>query len=171
MSSTTRFIFRVVLRLLQLCCLYFVFLGIANIDPMITATKAWLNGDASVADVCWKILPVTAVILPTLGVFSIVQVLLGVITPTTHDPSEPWMANPMWADRHIRLNNKGTSWAVVLLIMVFWESLSHSVSPIRQLHSWCCAASSGLCFCCSPACFGSIVNGTLPSYEWLTCPE
>jgi hypothetical protein len=119
MSSTTRFIVRVVLRLLQLCCLYFVFLGIANIDPMITATKAWLNGDASVADVCWKILPVTAVILPTLGVFSIVQVLLGVITPTTHDPSEPWMANPMWADRHIRLNNKGTFWAVVLLIMVY----------------------------------------------------
>jgi hypothetical protein len=119
MSSTTRFIVRVVLRLLQLCCLYFLFHGIANIDPMITAIKAWLNGDASVADVCWKILPVTAEILPALGVFAVVQVLLGVIKPTTHDPSEPWMANPMWADRHIRLNNKGTFWAIVWLVMVY----------------------------------------------------
>jgi hypothetical protein len=86
---------------------------------MITAIKAWLNGDASVADVCWKILPVTAEILPALGVFAVVQVLLGVIKPTTHDPSEPWMANPMWADRHIRLNNKGTFWAIVWLVMVY----------------------------------------------------
>ncbi len=82
------------------------------------------------------------------------------------------MANPMWADRHIRLNNKGTSWAVVLLIMVILGiivpfSFANPTTPFLVL----CGIFGLVFLLFARVCFGSIVNGTLPSYEWLTCPE
>ena len=119
MSPTQSFFARMAMRAFQLFCLLFVLVGLANINPLIAAIEAAIKGAISIPDVCWKILPVTGPLIPALACIAVAQIILKHIKPSTHKPSEPWMANPMWAAKHIRLNNRGLFWSVAMCFLFY----------------------------------------------------
>jgi hypothetical protein len=119
MSPTQSFFARMAMRAFQLFCLLFVLVGLANINPLITAIEATIQGAMSIPDMCWKILPVTGPLIPAIACLAGAQIILKHIKPSTHKPSEPWMANPMWAAKHIRLSNRGLFWAVAMCFLFY----------------------------------------------------
>jgi hypothetical protein len=104
---------------IQLLCLPVMLVGLSNINPLIVAVQAALGGAGTVANVCWSILSVTGPLLPSLGGLLGLQVLKSKIKPTAHDPNEPWKANPMWADKHICLNNRGQFWTMAAILLFY----------------------------------------------------
>ncbi len=119
MSPTQTLLARIALRAFQLCCLVVVLLGLANIHPLIAAFEEWVKGTTSIRDLCWKILPVTGPLIPALSCIACSRLILKHLQLSSHNPSEPWMANPMWAAKHIRLNNSGVFWAVTLCFFCY----------------------------------------------------
>ena len=113
------FFAKVVLRCFQLLCVFFVLIGLSKYNALIEAIGALANGEISLPNLCWKILPVTGLLIPSIGLFVGSQLLVRGMTQATHDAKEPWMANPMWAAKHIRLNNRGLYWSVAVAWLLF----------------------------------------------------
>jgi hypothetical protein len=102
-----------------LCCLPLLLFGFSKVSPLIVAVQSAWSGEASVAEVCWKILSVTGPLFMAIFVFATLNLLKGTIKPAPKDPSQAWLANPMWAAKHIRLDNRGPFWIVVLLLLFY----------------------------------------------------
>ncbi len=119
MSPTQSFLARMALRALQLLCFFVVLVGLANINPLIAAVEESIKGATSIQDLCWKILPVTGPLIPAIACIAGLQIILKHLKPSAHNPDEPWMANPMWAAKHIRLNNGGLFWAVTVCFLFY----------------------------------------------------
>jgi hypothetical protein len=110
---------KVALRGFQLLCVLLVLVGLSNYNGMVDAIDAWAKGAISLADLCWKILPVTGPLIPAIGLIVGSQLLLRSMTPSPNSVSEPWLANPMWAAKHIRLSNRGLFWGVAIGWLLF----------------------------------------------------
>ena len=116
---TSRLFPKVALFAFQLLCLLFVLLGLSNYNAMVDAIVALTKGTISLPELCWKILTVTGPLIPAIGLIVGSQLLSRGVTRWTYDAKEPWMANPMWAAKHIRLNNRGLVWAVAWIWLLF----------------------------------------------------
>jgi hypothetical protein len=119
-SPGSTFFLRISLRAFQLFCLLFVLTGLANINSLMVAIDAVMKGAMSIPSLCWKILPVTGPLIPAVSFIVATQLVLQNLRPSTHKPSEPWMANPMWAAKHIRLSNRGLFWGMAGFFLFYF---------------------------------------------------
>lgn len=119
MTSTQRLITRIVLRGIQLLCLLIALVAISNIKPLMLGIAAMSRGELALPALCWKILPVTAPLIPSLFLIGGIEVVLRRLKTPSHDSAQPWMANPMWAAKHIRLNNRGQFWTVAIFFLAW----------------------------------------------------
>lgn len=119
MTPTQRLIARIALRGVQLLCMLIVLVAMANIKPLMAAIVAMARGELALPAICWKILPVTAPLIPSLLVVGGIEFVLRRLRAPSHDPELPWMADPMWAAKHIRLNNRGQFWTVTVFFLAW----------------------------------------------------
>jgi hypothetical protein len=119
-TAAQRFFARSVLRLLQLLSLLAVWIGLSNVNAFMRALEAWGQGAISLPALCWKILPVTGCLIPAVVCLVGAQLALRHVKIPTHHPNEPWMANPMWAERHIRLGNRGVFWGMCACLLSYF---------------------------------------------------
>jgi hypothetical protein len=119
MSPSQCFFARLALRAFQLFSLLFVLSGIASFNALVVALESAAQGAISIPDLCWKILPVTAPLIPGLIAIAIAQFIIRNIRPTASDPNQPWLAKPMWASKHIRLSNAGLIWTIALATLAY----------------------------------------------------
>jgi hypothetical protein len=119
MSPSLSFWLRGILRVVQLLCFSCMLMGLSQINRLLAAIAATVGGTISVPELCWKILPVTGPLIPAIaGIVGAYLALLHV-KPTTHDLDKPWLANPMWAAKHIRLSNRGVFWSIALCFFFY----------------------------------------------------
>lgn len=117
--SSRNFFAQVLIRVLQLACILLILVGLSNYNSMIHAIAALAQGAISLPDLCWRILPVTGPLLPGLGLIVGCQFLLRGRRLATQNVKEPWLANPMWAAKHIHLSNRGLVWSVTFGWLLF----------------------------------------------------
>lgn len=119
MTSVQRFLAKSALRGVQLVCLLFLPVAISNIEPLIIAITAAGNGEIKISTLCWKILAVTGPLIPSVLIVVGIEMILRYMKPPTHDRSMPWMADPMWAAKHIQLNNRGLFCGVAIGMVLY----------------------------------------------------
>ncbi len=123
MSATQRFVANAAIRLFQLFCALFVLTGIVQIQPLLAAIALRQSGDISISDLCWKILAVTGPLIPSVVFIAAAELLVRSIKSYKHDPARPWLSNPMWAAKHIRLSNQRPTVAI-LAGMLFYLGIA-----------------------------------------------
>ena len=105
-------VFVVAMRFIQALCLLGILIGLAQVVPLATALQA--EGPIHWPTICWKILAITGPIVPSsLFIFGI-QSLLRHAKQLQVNAAEPWLANPEWAAKHMRLSNRGVIIAGVI---------------------------------------------------------
>ncbi len=113
------FLATVLIRVFQVFCIILILVGLSNYNAMVAAIAAFNQGAISLTKLCWKILPVTGPLIPGLGLIAGCQLLLRKMSSLIKDAKEPWLANPMWAAKHIRLSNRGLYLAIAVIWLVF----------------------------------------------------
>lgn len=126
------------LRGFQLLGILLLLIGLSNYNAMIGAIGAFAKGAISLPELCWKILPLTGPLIPAIGLIVGCQLLLRHMTRSPHDSKEPWMANPMWAAKHIRLSNRGLYWAAALSWLLYFGiavpfAIATAMTPFRVI--------------------------------------
>lgn len=106
----------VLIRALQFACIILILVGLSSYNAMVEAIASFNQGAISLPELCWKILPVTGPLIPGLGLIVGCQLLLRKMSSSIKDAKEPWLANSMWAAKHIRLSNRG----LYLTLAVGW---------------------------------------------------
>jgi hypothetical protein len=96
-----------------------VLIGLSNYNAMVEAIDALARGAISLPELAWKILPVTGLLIPALGLMGGIELLFRRMLPSFHAANKPWMVDPMWAAKHIRLNNRRLYWSVAVSWLLF----------------------------------------------------
>ncbi len=106
-------IVRILLRFIQAAFLFGIFAGLANIPELVDTLRA--EGPINWPTVCWKIIAVTGPVCPCLAVVVVIQAIINNSKRQNENPDRPWLADPQWAAKHIRLSNHST---VVTLLTI-----------------------------------------------------
>lgn len=108
-------IVRILLRFIQAAFLVGIFAGLANIPELVETLRA--EGPINWPTVCWKIISITGPVCPCLVMIFVIQGIINYSKRETANPDKPWLADPQWAAKHIRLSNRTT--VVTLLTIAF----------------------------------------------------
>jgi hypothetical protein len=119
MNPTQCLFAKVAIRVVQACCLILVLSVLADLNSLFSAVSASWQGMKTVPELCWNILAFTGPLIPALICLFGAQFTIPRIVPPTHNPSEPWLANPMWAEKHIRLSNRGLVWTMSTFFLCY----------------------------------------------------
>ncbi|MBL8819732.1 MAG: hypothetical protein JNL58_27150 [Planctomyces sp.] len=104
---------RIALRFIQLILLLVIVSGLSNVRPLVEVFQE--NGPVNWTNVCRKIVAVSGPVFPSVVVLAGLQALIRYLTTVKVNPSQPWLSNPEWAAKHIRLNNRG----ITITILIF----------------------------------------------------
>ncbi len=119
MGPNTMLFLRIAISAFQLLCILPLLFAMSQANPLIAAVQAAWSGNASISEVCWKILPVSGPLFLAMFGFLCLAALKQTIKQAPQDASQPWLANPMWVEKHIRLNNRGQFWSVVSVLAFY----------------------------------------------------
>lgn len=118
---------RIALRFIQLILLLVIVSGLSNIRPLIEVFQE--NGPVNWPNVCRKIVAVSGPVFPSVVLLAGLQALVRYLTTLKANPSQPWLSNPEWAAKHIRLNNRG----VTITILIFAAGYLTVAVPLAVL--------------------------------------
>ena len=114
----------VIIRFVQVMGLIALLIGFQQISPLVSLIReSFAEGDWPVAKLCGRLAMVTG---PTLIACIFVGLLQWLLTRAARTQralqasgDQPWLTNPMWAEKHIRLSNRPAIIAFVVFLTVF----------------------------------------------------
>jgi len=132
-----RIYFQFFMRFAQFFGLGGISAGLENIKPLAAAIAQAVAGNVDMPALCGKLVAITAPSIAGILWIWLLEYFIGeerrLRLGSQAFPNEPWMTNPMWARKHIRLSNRriviAFSMALVLYVTL---ALPHAVSTQSQ---------------------------------------
>lgn len=110
-------IVRILLRFIQAAFLLGIYAGFANIPELVETLRA--EGPIDWPTVCWKIVAISGPICPCVIMVLVIQGIVKYSKREIANPDQPWLADPEWAAKHIRLNNRSTLFALLAIALCY----------------------------------------------------